>query len=211
MAGREDRISGLSNKHLREICLLCSKCHNSLIPFASKADKVYCSDCYDAAFDTRCNGCKEIIRAGTKKIEFNGKQWHEKCLCVDCTNHIGSKRCIPRNNFLYCSTCYEQKFSTRCTKCTQIITTDGSCHTCLGGERLTSKERKPYFAEGFGESSAKRHHTCKRPTTGIEMITSEDRNQHNDCAAFVRDGWLEWDSGSELTSYVTNAPQELSL
>lgn len=32
--------------------------------FGSKADKIYCGNCYDAQFASRCDGCGEIFRAG---------------------------------------------------------------------------------------------------------------------------------------------------
>jgi hypothetical protein len=33
--------------------------------FGSKVDKIYCGNCYDAQFASRCDGCGEIFRAGT--------------------------------------------------------------------------------------------------------------------------------------------------
>lgn len=53
-------------KHWHEACFLCNKCRVSLVdkPFGSKAEKVYCAGCYDAAFASRCDGCNEVFRAG---------------------------------------------------------------------------------------------------------------------------------------------------
>ncbi|XP_067133704.1 four and a half LIM domains protein 2-like [Centruroides vittatus] len=201
--GVDSKDLSYKGKHWHENCFLCSKCNNSLInkPFGSKADKVYCTSCYDAAFAIRCDECGEIFRAGTKKMEYKGKQWHEQCFCcVVCKNPIGTKSFIPRDNDIFCTTCYEQKFSTRCIKCNQIITTGGvtyrnepwhrecfcciNCQTCLAGERFTSKDEKPYCAECFGELFAKRCYACNSPITGIggtRFISFEDRNWHNDC------------------------------
>ena len=41
-------------------------CKISLVdqPFGSKNDRIFCSNCYDQAFATRCDGCGEIFRAG---------------------------------------------------------------------------------------------------------------------------------------------------
>ena len=54
------------DKHWHEACFLCSKCRVSLVDkqFGSKADKIYCGNCYDAQFASRCDGCGEIFRAG---------------------------------------------------------------------------------------------------------------------------------------------------
>lgn len=62
-----------------------------------------------------------FISLGTKKMEYKGHQWHEKCFtCSVCRNPIGTKSFIPRDNDIYCTTCYEQKFATRCIKCNQV-------------------------------------------------------------------------------------------
>lgn len=53
-------------KHWHEACFLCNKCRLSLVDkqFGSKADKIYCGNCYDTQFASRCDGCGEIFRAG---------------------------------------------------------------------------------------------------------------------------------------------------
>lgn len=62
-------------KHWHESCFLCNKCKVSLVdkPFGSKAEKVYCANCYDAAFASRCDGCNEVFRAGTKSFIFKSQ------------------------------------------------------------------------------------------------------------------------------------------
>jgi hypothetical protein len=36
--------------------------------------------------------------AGMKKMEYKGKQWHDKCFCCAlCKNPIGTKSFIPKN------------------------------------------------------------------------------------------------------------------
>lgn len=56
------------DKHWHEACFLCNKCRVSLVDkqFGSKVDKIYCGNCYDAQFASRCDGCGEIFRAGKK-------------------------------------------------------------------------------------------------------------------------------------------------
>jgi hypothetical protein len=38
--------------------------------FGSKVDKIYCGNCYDAQFASRCDGCGEIFRAGKLPLPF---------------------------------------------------------------------------------------------------------------------------------------------
>ncbi|XP_035215261.1 four and a half LIM domains protein 2-like [Stegodyphus dumicola] len=201
--GIDSKDLSYKEKHWHETCFLCNKCRVSLVdkPFGSKAEKVYCASCYDAAFASRCDGCNEVFKAGTKKMEYKGHQWHEKCFtCSVCRSPIGTRSFIPRDNDIYCTTCYEQKFATRCIKCNQIITAGGvtyrnepwhrecfSCTNCgssLAGQRFTSRDEKPYCADCFGELFAKKCTACNKPITGIggtRFISFEDRNWHNDC------------------------------
>ena len=83
--------------------------------------RIYCGDCYDQQFAARCDACREVFRAGMKKMEYKTRQWHEKCfVCCVCTNPIGTKSFIPKENDIYCTACYEDKFATKCVKCIKV-------------------------------------------------------------------------------------------
>uniref|UniRef100_A0A0A1XJS9 Four and a half LIM domains protein 2 n=1 Tax=Zeugodacus cucurbitae TaxID=28588 RepID=A0A0A1XJS9_ZEUCU len=201
--GIDSKDLSYKDKHWHEACFLCFKCHLSLVDkqFGAKADKIYCGTCYDAQFASRCDGCGEVFRAGTKKMEYKTRQWHENCFCCCvCKMAIGTKSFIPREQEIYCAGCYEEKFATRCIKCNKVITSGGvtyknepwhrECFTCthcnitLAGQRFTSRDEKPYCAECFGELFAKRCTACEKPITGIggtRFISFEDRHWHHDC------------------------------
>lgn len=201
--GIDSKDLSYKEKHWHEACFCCNKCRESLVdkPFGSKAERVYCSSCYDSQFAARCDACNQPFKAGMKKMEYKGHQWHEQCFCCHvCRNPIGTKSFIPRENDMYCTGCYEEKFATRCIKCSQIIAAGGvtyrndpwhrECFTCtkcdlqLSGQRFTSKDEKPYCAECYGELFAKRCTSCSKPITGIggaKFVSFEDRNWHNDC------------------------------
>ncbi|XP_055909446.1 four and a half LIM domains protein 2 isoform X7 [Eupeodes corollae] len=146
-------------------------------------------------------GDPKNTKAGTKKMEYKTRQWHEKCFCCCvCKTPIGTKSFIPREQEIYCAGCYEEKFATRCIKCNKVITAGGvtyknepwhrECFTCtncnitLAGQRFTSRDEKPYCADCFGELFAKRCTACVKPITGIggtRFISFEDRHWHHDC------------------------------
>ena len=112
-------------KHWHESCFQCSKCRTSLVDkqFGSKADRIYCGSCYDAQFAARCDACKDVFKAGMKKMEYKTRQWHEKCfVCCVCNNTIGTKSFIPKENDIYCTACYEDKFATKCIACNKVRT-----------------------------------------------------------------------------------------
>lgn len=64
--GIDSRDLAYKSRHWHDTCFTCNKCQASLIdkPFGSKQDKVYCADCFDNTFATRCDGCKNPFRAG---------------------------------------------------------------------------------------------------------------------------------------------------
>ncbi|KAK7601422.1 hypothetical protein V9T40_008863 [Parthenolecanium corni] len=64
--GIDSKDLSYKDKHWHEACFLCTKCHVSLVDkqFGSKLEKIYCGNCYDAQFASRCDGCGDIFRAG---------------------------------------------------------------------------------------------------------------------------------------------------
>ncbi|CAH8533393.1 unnamed protein product [Schistosoma turkestanicum] len=200
-----DTIKDLSFKerHWHEKCFKCSACTTSLAdrPFATKEEQLYCSDCYDERFAARCDGCQGVFKAGMRKYEYRGQQWHEECfLCVECKQPIGTKSFIPRENQVVCVPCYEAKYAQRCTKCSDVIRRGGvtykgnpwhkECFTCtncakqLAGLKFTSKDEQPYCADCYGELFAKKCTKCTKPITGFggcKFISFEDRHWHSEC------------------------------
>ena len=58
---------------------------------------------------------------GTKKLEYHGQQFHEHCFtCYSCTQPIGTKSFIPKEQRSYCVPCYEEHFATKCTLCSKV-------------------------------------------------------------------------------------------
>lgn len=111
------------DKHWHEACFLCTQCSISLVDknFGSKSDKLYCSNCYDIQFSTKCEGCGDIFKSGSKKVEYKGQVFHDHCFtCVGCKTPIGSKSFVPKGTETYCTDCYEAKFANRCIKCNNV-------------------------------------------------------------------------------------------
>merc|ERR1719334_485002 len=120
LIGTDSKDLSYKEKHWHEWCFVCCICSNSLVdkPFGSKEDKIYCGDCYANEFASRCDGCSQVFKPGTKKMEYKGKQWHENCFtCNNCKKALGTQSFIPKDEHNYCVTCYEELFATKCTKC----------------------------------------------------------------------------------------------
>ncbi|KAG5444180.1 Four and a half LIM domains protein 2, variant 2 [Clonorchis sinensis] len=201
--GCDSKDLSFKERHWHEKCFKCSACATSLAdrPFATKEEQLYCSDCYDERFAARCDGCQGVFKAGMRKYEYRGQQWHEECfLCVECKQPIGAKSFIPRENQVVCVPCYEAKYAQRCTKCSEVIRRGGvtykgnpwhkECFTCtnctkqLAGLKFTSKDEQPYCADCYGELFAKKCTKCTKPITGFggcKFISFEDRHWHSEC------------------------------
>lgn len=201
--GCDSKDLSFKERHWHEKCFKCSACTTSLAdrPFATKEEQLYCSDCYDERFAARCDGCQGVFKAGMRKYEYRGQQWHEECfLCVECKQPIGAKSFIPRENQVVCVPCYEAKYAQRCTKCSEVIRRGGvtykgnpwhkECFTCtscskqLAGLKFTSKDEQPYCADCYGELFAKKCTKCTKPITGFggcKFISFEDRHWHSEC------------------------------
>lgn len=98
-------------------------CKNSLAdkPFVTKESELFCPDCYDERFSPRCDGCKKIFKAGSRKYEYKGSTWHEECFtCLECKQPLGTKSFVPKDEGVVCVPCYEEKYSQKCFKCGKV-------------------------------------------------------------------------------------------
>lgn len=191
------------DKHWHDKCFKCSSCPTSLVneSFAFKNDQLYCAACYEQMFAPRCTRCNQVFRAGMKKYEHRGRQWHAECfVCVACHQQIGTNSFIPRGTDIVCVPCYERQYSQSCTKCGLPIGKGGivynnapwhrdcfccaHCQRVLGRERFTSVDDQPYCVDCYGQLFAKRCSTCTKPITGVDgakFIAFEGRQWHADC------------------------------
>jgi hypothetical protein len=95
-------------------------------PFGCKNELLFCGECYNQQFASRCDKCNQIFKPGTKKLEYRGQQFHEHCFtCFACSQPIGTKSFIPKDQKSYCVPCYEEHFATKCTRCAKVIAQGG--------------------------------------------------------------------------------------
>lgn len=206
--GTDSKDLSYKDRHWHEKCFKCTDCKTSLVdrPFATKEDRLFCSECHDNNFASRCDGCGNIFRAGMKKFEYKTKQWHEQCFCCKvCQQPIGNRSFIPRDQEVVCVHCYEEQYAQRCVKCNMVIDKGGitykntpwhrDCFTCnhcnkiLAGEKFTSRDEKPFCADCFGELFSKKCCRCFKPITaigGTKFISFEERHWHSECFVCYR-------------------------
>ncbi|XP_035686056.1 four and a half LIM domains protein 3-like isoform X5 [Branchiostoma floridae] len=201
--GTDVKDLSFNNKHWHEQCFNCSKCKKSLVDqqFTQKSDKIYCAQCHKETFLGKCDGCNQHFDPGDKKMEYQGKNWHEKCFtCKECKKPVGTKSFIAKDDKVICQPCYEDKYAKKCEKCRKVISMGGitykdtpwhkECFVCthckkpMSGERFTSKDNNPYCINCYGDLFAKKCAKCTKPITGLggtKFISFENSNWHSDC------------------------------
>jgi len=195
--------------HFHEGCFCCYECSTLLVrqtfaylPMEDGEDPRYvCSDCYTETYATHCDHCHLIIPPGSKKVEYQGGIFHDKCFtCKLCRDPIGRQPFVNRNNELYCQVCFENSIAERCYVCQQTISGDGimyrgspwhkRCFRCNGCKRdltnqqFTSHNQQPYCTECYLETFAKICESCKKIINTLEgekMITFDDKQWHMGC------------------------------
>jgi len=201
--GTDSKDLSYKDKHWHEKCFFCSVCKSALVdkPFGSKNDELFCGECYNQRFASRCDRCNQVFKPGMKKMEYRGQQFHENCFnCSSCNNAIGTRSFIPKDGRAYCLGCYEEQFAVKCVACSRVVSQGGvtyknqpfhrecftchGCHESLAGLRFTSRDDHPYCSDCFGRLFARKCYKCVKPITGIggtKYISFEDRHWHNDC------------------------------
>lgn len=123
-------------------------------------------------------------------MEYRGRQWHDSCFCCCvCKNTIGSNSFIPKNEEIYCTKCYEDKYATRCTKCKQVIVSGGvtfrnepwhrdcfnccHCNKSLAGQRFTTRD-----ASGSGASTSASNSETATTTGSDKKQTNQPHNAY---------------------------------
>ena len=118
-----------------------------------------------------------------KKVGYKARQWHKECFkCCSCKSIIGYDSFVPSGSNIYCSNCYENSFSAKCTGCGKPIISGGvtyhdqpwhtKCFTCthckksLAGTGFTSRQDKPYCAQCVKILFSKQCVACTQPITG---------------------------------------------
>lgn len=60
------------DRHWHERCFFCSMCKTPLVdkPFGCKNDELFCGECYNQQFASRCDKCNQIFKPGKDKEKF---------------------------------------------------------------------------------------------------------------------------------------------
>ncbi len=121
----EGRIVRAGSKKFHPKCFNCGHCGIALehVAFYEQDGQVYCHLDYHELFSPRCHVCSTPIE--NEVVKALGKTYHPlHFFCAGCGNTFGEDvRYIERENYAWCGTCYENKYSARypCKRCKNLI------------------------------------------------------------------------------------------
>lgn len=202
---------GYQERHWHEKCFVCVQCKAPLIEklFGTRDSEtggpstLYCDDCYDNLFGIKCSTCRQPFKAGMKKLDWNGCQWHEECFkCTNCSCVIGNNSFLPRDNQPFCVQCFNNLFAPNCSYCNKAVMSGGvlyknepyhreclkcfHCNRSVHNVKFTSRADKPYCLPCHGELFARKCTECSTPIIGpggrqVKFTSFDDRHWHNEC------------------------------
>uniref|UniRef100_H2YZI5 LIM zinc-binding domain-containing protein n=1 Tax=Ciona savignyi TaxID=51511 RepID=H2YZI5_CIOSA len=119
----ESRDISYKELHFHDTCFTCTGCDKSLAneSFIHKEGQFICAKCYEDKFSPKCTTCKKAFKPGIKRMEYQGKSYHEKCFCCSaCGDAIGQKSFVKREDGIFCKKCFETKLANKCGKCNKV-------------------------------------------------------------------------------------------
>ncbi|KAK9383027.1 uncharacterized protein V2V93DRAFT_311750, partial [Kockiozyma suomiensis] len=132
-------LKALGNKYHPE-CFQCSHCALSLehAAFFPHEGKVYCHLDYHELFSPRCNHCNTPIEG--EVVNAMGKAYHVgHFFCAGCSESFSASSLYhARDNYAWCHDCFNNRYLTKCWKCSQAIAEGDVIIKVLGREWCAS-------------------------------------------------------------------------
>ncbi|XP_071818540.1 prickle planar cell polarity protein 3-B-like isoform X2 [Apostichopus japonicus] len=113
---------GYQGKEWHDKCFVCKVCneHIGTKKFVPKDDDIYCNNCYEESFGTRCAGCNKVIQSGG--LLYRNEPWHPECFaCSGCGKSIHNTRFYFKEGKRLCTDCFGEKFAPKCDECNKPI------------------------------------------------------------------------------------------
>ena len=91
--------------------------------FVLTDDHPCCFPCYEQNFTHECQECRgKISMVEATDLAFKDLHWHEQCFkCQKCKQSLVQKPFAAKNTFLFCGSCYDTEFASRCDACGDIF------------------------------------------------------------------------------------------
>ncbi|CAB4060745.1 Four and a half LIM domains protein 2 [Lepeophtheirus salmonis] len=92
-------------------------------------EKMFCHHCDDSLAghryvlrDDHPYCINKIIGIDSKDLSYKEKHWHEACfVCTKCRTSLVDKQFGSKADRIYCGSCYDSQFATRCDGCGDVF------------------------------------------------------------------------------------------
>jgi len=181
--------------------MFCHHCDDSLAGhrYVLRDDHPYCIKCYENVFANNCDECSKIIGIDSKDLSYKEKHWHEACfLCAKCRTSLVDKQFGSKADRIYCGSCYDAQFATRCDGCGDVFRAGMKkmeyktrqwhekcfvCCTCknpIGTKSFIPKEHDIYCAKCYEDKFATKCIKCNKVITQ-GGVTYRNEPWHREC------------------------------
>merc|ERR1712226_1787613 len=195
--GSEDRY----NQEVEFEAMFCHHCDDSLAGhrYVLRDDHPYCIKCYENVFANNCDECGKIIGIDSKDLSYKDKHWHESCfVCAKCRTSLVDKQFGSKADRIYCGSCYDAQFATRCDGCNDVFRAGMKkmeyktrqwhekcfvCCTCknpIGTKSFIPKEHEIYCAKCYEDKFATKCIKCAKVITQ-GGVTYRNEPWHREC------------------------------
>lgn len=177
----------------------CWNCQKSLVGghrYILREDHPFCIACYEAVHAFKCDECKQVIGIDSKDLSVKEKHWHDACFkCFSCERSLLNNPFSCKDDRMYCTDCYTEKFAGRCDACGGIFRAGmkfggklyhDHCFSCLVcnepiGNKLFVPREDNYVCTPCYEAKFAEH--CYKCNAAIVKggITYHTRPVHREC------------------------------
>jgi len=182
----------------------CWGCEKSLIGghrYILREDHPFCVACYEQLHAPKCDECKSSIGIDSKDLSVKDKHWHESCFkCYNCERSLLNHPFSCKDEHMYCTDCYNEKFAGRCDACGEVFRAGmkfrgkqyhDHCFCCLicnepiGNKLFVPRDDKFVCTPCYETNFAEHCYKCKGAIVK-GGITYHSRPVHRDCFACTR-------------------------
>jgi len=181
--------------------MFCHHCDDSLAGhrYVLRDDHPYCIKCYENVFANNCDECSKIIGIDSKDLSYKDKHWHESCfVCAKCRASLVDKQFGSKADRIYCGSCYDAQFATRCDACGDVFRAGMKkmeyktrqwhercfvCCTCknpIGTKSFIPKDHDIYCAKCYEDKFATKCIKCNKVITQ-GGVTYRNEPWHREC------------------------------
>ncbi|NP_957134.2 PDZ and LIM domain protein 7 isoform 1 [Danio rerio] len=155
------------------------------------------SPAHSSAATPLCAACSKIIRG--RYVVALGRSWHpEEFMCCQCKRLLDEGGFFEEKGSIYCSKCYDNRYSPNCAKCKKIITGEimhalkmtyhvqcflcAACKLPIRNQAFYMEEGEPYCERDYEKMFGTKCHGCDfKIDAGDRFLEALGYSWHDTC------------------------------